>query len=253
MQQNVNFKNRNGNTLSGIIHDTEKQPIAYALFAHCFTCTKNIKSANIIAQTLAENNIAVLRFDFTGLGASTGDFSDSNFSSNVNDLSDAANFLENNYQAHKLLVGHSLGGTAVLAAAPQIESADAVVSIGSPAKPEHILHLLECKLDKIEEQGVAEVNLAGREFTFKQEFVDDVRSYDIDFRNINKALMVMHSPFDTTVSIDEAADIFSQAMHPKSFVSLDDADHLLTTKQHASYAANVIFSWSLRYIEKNIN
>lgn len=249
MQKRLSFNNNSGHALSGILHTPDDQtPIAYALFAHCFTCTKNIKSATTIAQTLSDNGIAVLRFDFTGLGSSDGDFSESNFSTNVSDLIHAADFLNEHYQAPKLIVGHSLGGTAILAAAKSIPSANAVVSIGSPANPEHILHLLQCQLDEIEQDGEAEIELAGREFTFKQEFVDDARSHSIDVKNLNKALMVMHAPLDKTVSVNEAAEIFSQAMHPKSFVSLDNADHLLSNSDDASYAANVIASWAKRYL-----
>ena len=249
MQKNVTFKNRTGNSLSGVIHTPADQEIkAYALFAHCFTCTKNFKSASTIAQGLCEQGFAVLRFDFTGLGASSGEFSESNFTTNVSDIIDACAYLSEHHQAPKLLVGHSLGGTATLAAAASIPSAKAVASIGSPSEPEHILHLLQCKLDDIEEDGQANVNLAGRDFTFKQGFVDDVRRYHIDYKNLKKALMVMHSPLDTTVSIDEAATIFSRAMHPKSFVSLDNANHLLTRNSDAIYAAKILAQWSLRYI-----
>jgi len=249
MQKNITFENRSGNTLSGVIHTPDDQNIlAYALFAHCFTCTKNFKSASTIAQHLSEQGFAVLRFDFTGLGSSSGEFSESNFTTNVSDLIDASRYLSEHHEAPKLLIGHSLGGTATLAAAAQIPSSKAVASIGSPSEPEHILHLLECQLDHIETQGQANVSLAGRDFTFKQEFVDDVRRYHIDYKNLKKALMVMHSPLDTTVSIDEAATIFSRAMHPKSFVSLDDANHLLTRNSDAIYAANILAQWSLRYI-----
>ena len=252
MQEQVNFTNRSGHSLSGVLHSpSDKKVIGCAIFAHCFTCTKNIKAAFQIAETLSQHGFIVLRFDFTGLGASAGDFGDSNFSTNVDDLVDAADYLTKTHQAPSLLVGHSLGGTAILASASQIESARAVASIGSPAYPEHILHLLECKLDEIEEEGQADIALGHNEFTFKQEFVDDVKTYDIDYKNLNKALMVMHSPVDNTVSINQAATIFSRSMHPKSFVSLDNADHLLTNKDDASYAANVLANWAVRYTGNN--
>ena len=248
MQENIRFTNRLGHSLAGVLHRPETTDvIGCALFAHCFTCTKNIKSAAQIAETLSQQGFIVLRFDFTGLGASTGDFVDSNFSTNVDDLVDAAQYLSKTHQAPSLLVGHSLGGTAILAASSQIPSAQAVASIGSPAYPEHILHLLECKLDEIEEEGQADISLGHKEFTFKQEFVDDVKSYDIDYKNLDKALMVMHSPIDSTVSIDQAATIFGSSMHPKSFVSLDNADHLLTNRDDADYAANVLARWAMRY------
>ena len=247
MQENIRFTNRSGHSLAGVLHTPSTDIIGCALFAHCFTCTKNIKSAGRIAETLSEQGFIVLRFDFTGLGASSGDFSESNFSTNVDDLIDAATYLSDTHQAPSLLVGHSLGGTAILAAASHIESARAVASIGSPANPEHILHLLECKLDTIAEDGEAEVALGHNKFTFNQEFVNDVKAYHINYKNLNKALMVMHSPIDTTVSIDQAAEIFSHSMHPKSFVSLDNADHLLTNKDDADYAADVLARWAKRY------
>jgi len=250
MPQLIKFQNRDQLDLSGALHTPNiGEPIAYALFAHCFTCTKSINSAVAISDTLAQRGIATLRFDFTGLGGSKGVFSESNFSTNINDLVDAAKFLEAQYQAPQLLVGHSLGGTAILAASQQIESAKAVVSIGSPSNPEHILHLLAEHLNELEASGSAEVKLAGRPFEFKQDFVDDVRAHEIDYRNLRKALMVMHSPSDDTVSVDEASKIYSQAMHPKSFVSLDQADHLLSQKKDSRYAADVLACWAMRYIE----
>lgn len=250
MQQNLKFENRDGLELSGALQlpDTG-ETLAYALYAHCFTCTKSINAAVIITNELARRGIATLRFDFTGLGDSKGKFANSNFSTNINDVVDAAGFLENTHQAPQLLIGHSLGGTAVLAAAKHIESARAVASIGSPSNPEHILHLLEEHLGTLEQDGSVDVKLAGRPFTFKQEFVEDVRNHSIDYRNLRKALMVMHSPLDDTVSINEAGKIFASALHPKSFVSLETADHLLSKKTDASYAAEVLASWASRYIE----
>jgi len=250
MQQRIKFQNRDQLDLSGALHlPNSGDAIAYALFAHCFTCTKSINAAVAISETLAQRGIATLRFDFTGLGGSKGDFADSNFSTNINDLIDAARFLENEFESPQLLIGHSLGGTAILAASQQIESAKAVASIGSPSNPEHILHLLQEHLSELEDSGSADVKLAGRPFKFKQGFVEDVRSHEIDYRNLRKALMVMHSPLDDTVSVDEAGKIFSQALHPKSFVSLDGADHLLSSKQDSQYAAEVLASWAMRYIE----
>jgi uncharacterized OsmC-like protein/alpha/beta superfamily hydrolase len=250
MQQRISFQSRRGHRLAGIIHIPDTREVAaYALFAHCFTCTKNINSATNIADALSQQGIATLRFDFTGLGASKGDFADSSFTTNIEDLIDAAGFLQENYQAPQLIVGHSLGGTAILAAAKDIPSAKAVATIGSPASPEHMLHLLESNLQAIEQQGSAEVDLAGRAFTFKQEFVDDIRQHSIDLKKLGKALMVMHSPIDDTVSIDQAGSIFSQAMHPKSFVTLDKADHLLANAEDSQYAGKLLASWAMRYIE----
>lgn len=249
MKKNITFKSRLGHSLAGILHTPENtETLGCVLFAHCFTCTKNIKSAGVIAEALCENGFMVLRFDFTGLGASSGKFVDSNFTTNVNDLLDAADFLSREHQAPSLLVGHSLGGTAVLAAAAQIPSSRAVASIGSPANPEHILHLLEGRLEDIAKEGETDVCIGPRELTFNQNFVDDVRAYHIDYKNLNKALMVLHSPVDKTVSVDQAGIIFSQSMHPKSFVSLDSADHLLSNNDDAVYVANVLSNWAIRYI-----
>lgn len=250
MQHRVQFENRSQHKLSGILHTPDTAPImAYALFAHCFTCTKSIHAATNIVNTLAQQGIATLRFDFTGLGGSKGAFADSNFSTNIEDLVDAAEFLAQEYKAPQLLVGHSLGGTAMLAASQQIDSARAVASIGSPANPEHILHLLTEHLQELEHSGSADVDLAGRSFTFKQEFVDDARAHEINYRRLNKALMVMHSPIDDTVSIDEAGKIFANAMHPKSFVSLDKADHLLSNAGDSAYVGDVLASWAMRYLD----
>lgn len=250
MQQRINFTNRKGNRLSGVLHLPDTKDVqAYAVYAHCFTCTKSIKAAVTIANTLATHGIATLRFDFTGLGGSKGAFADSNFSTDINDVVDAANYLTQEHQAPQLLVGHSLGGTAVLAAAQYIESAKAVASIGSPADPAHILHLFEEHLSALELDGEADISLAGRPFVFKQEFVDDVKRHEINYRGLRKALMVMHSPTDDTVSPDEASKIFSRALHPKSFVSLDNADHLLSRTKDAQYAGDVLSSWAMRYIE----
>ena len=250
MQHRVSFQNRHGIKISGVLHVPDIAVTrAYALYAHCFTCTKSIKAAVTVCDTLERQGIATLRIDFTGLGGSKGSFSDSTFSTDVSDLIDAAAFLEAEYQAPELLVGHSLGGTATLAAAGHIESAKAVVSIGSPADPAHILHLLENHLNQLESEGEADVNLAGRSFSFKQEFVDDVVDYEIDYRNLGKALLVLHSPIDGTVNIDEAGKIFSSAMHPKSFVTLDNADHLLSKLSDAEYAAEVISAWVEKYLD----
>ena len=251
MKENIRFANRLGHSLAGILHrPDDSKTIGCVLFAHCFTCTKNIKSAGLIAQTLSDNGFLVLRFDFTGLGASTGEFVKTNFSSNVDDLIDAAEFLSREHQAPDLLVGHSLGGTAIMAAASEIASAKAVTSIGSPAYPEHILHLLENSLDEIAQNDETAIKIGPQELSFNQEFVDDARSYKTDYKGLDKALMVLHSPIDKTVSVRQAEIIFSQAMHPKSFISLDDADHLLSLAGDAIYVGNVIAQWASRYINK---
>ncbi|MEM7208714.1 MAG: bifunctional alpha/beta hydrolase/OsmC family protein [Pseudomonadota bacterium] len=249
--EKIFFTNRRDQKLAGVMHlPTSAKPRAYAVFAHCFTCTKNIRAAVHIADAMAEQGIGVLRFDFTGLGQSEGDFADTHFSSNVDDLVDAAAFLSDHYAPPKILVGHSLGGTAVLCAAHQVPSATAVATIGSPADAEHVLHLLENDIDTIEKEGIARVKLAGRPFTIKKEFVDDLRSQSVRERlgALKKALLVMHSPIDATVSVNQAADIFVAAKHPKSYVSLDDADHLLSRETDSRYAAQVLAAWANRYI-----
>ena len=203
-----------------------------------------------ISEALAAEGITVLRFDFTGLGQSEGDFSSTHFSSNVDDLVDAAAFMQARGEPPALLIGHSLGGTAVLAAAHEIESAKAVATIGSPASAAHVLHLIDDDLGKIESEGQAKVRLAGRSFNIKQDFVEDVRTQSVceNLSGLRKALLVMHSPVDELVSVDQAALIYTHAKHPKSFVSLDKADHLLTRDRDSSYAARVLATWASRYV-----
>ena len=249
----VTFQNRKSHELSGVLHTPDKGPTkAFAVFAHCFTCTGNIRAAAQIARALSELGIAVLRFDFTGLGASEGDFADTHFSSDVDDLIDAAGFLANNYSAPKIIIGHSLGGTAALAAAHHIPSLRAVATIGSPADAEHVLHLLGDDVGRIESKGIAEVKLAGRPFTIRKEFIDNLRSQNVSERlgALRKPLLVMHSPLDNTVGIEQAAIIFQAAKHPKSFVSLEDADHLLTRNRDSRYAAQVLAAWASRFIDQ---
>ena len=251
MQKPIKFKTANGNTLAGVLHTPDAGSArAYALFAHCFTCTKNIKAAVNIADELCSEGIAVLRFDFTGLGQSEGEFADTHFSSNVQDLLDAAAFLQRDYHAPEILVGHSLGGTAILAAAHRIDSALAVVTIGSPADAEHVLHLLDDDLETIERAGEAQVCLAGRPFHVRKEFVDDVRSQGVrdGIRSLRKALLVLHSPVDDLVPVEEAERIYSSALHPKSFISLDNADHLLSREADSRYAGHVLAAWASRFI-----
>ena len=249
MKTDVQIQRLNDQTLSGVLHIPDNQPVlAYALFAHCFTCTKSIKAAVHISEHLSQQGIATLRFDFLGLGRSEGDFADSNFSSGIQDTLSAARFLEENYQVPQLIVGHSFGGTVSLAASAQIPSVKAVATIGAPATPEHILKALSDHLDRLRTEERVVVQLAGRSFEFKQAFVDDVTSYVQDFESLNAAILVMHSPSDDTVSIDEATKIFVQAKHPKNFVSLDQATHLLSGKGDAAFAADIIASWAKRYL-----
>ncbi len=231
--------------------DAPDGPIqAVALFAHCFTCGKDVFAASRIAQALTEHGIAVLRFDFTGLGASDGEFANTNFSSNLEDLLAAANHLRNTMQAPAMLIGHSLGGAAVLAVASEIPEVKAIVTIGAPSDPNHVINLFHDQVSAIEERGEAEVQLAGRPFRITRQFLHDVAEQQLNdrIRTMRKALLVMHSPHDATVEIDNALQIFQAAKHPKSFVSLDNADHLLTRKDDALYVSNIIAAWSRRYI-----
>lgn len=247
----IEFEGSQGAKLAANFERPEGDLRATALFAHCFTCSKDYVAASRVSKALAARGIGVLRFDFTGLGSSDGDFSNTNFSSNVQDLLAAAAWMRAHERAPSLLVGHSLGGAAVLAAAADIPESDAVVTIGAPADPAHIKHLLASDVDRIERDGEADVSLAGRTFRIRKQFLDDVESRNHAERigTMKRALLVMHSVFDETVGMDQAVKIFMAAKHPKSFVSLDRADHLLTDRADAEYAADVIAAWSSRYLD----
>ena len=249
--EKITFTNSKNEKLAALLDlPTAGKPGAFAIFAHCFTCTKNIKAASRIARTLAREGIAVLRFDFTGLGASEGEFANTNFSSNVDDLVQAAKFLSRQYQAPTLLIGHSLGGAAVLQAASEIDSVRAVITIAAPSDPSHILHHFKEKEDEINRTGEAEVNLGDRPFKVKKQFLDDLRGNRLEeiISDLKKPLLVMHSPFDNTVSIDHAASIFKAAKHPKSFISLDTADHLISNEQDAVYAGMMAATWACKFL-----
>jgi len=248
--EKLSFPGSQGATLAGRLELPEGEPVAYALFAHCFTCTKDIFAAGRIAESLAGRGIAVLRFDFTGLGASEGDFAHTNFTSNVEDLVRAAEFLRVTCAAPKILIGHSLGGAAVLAAAHRIPESVAVATIGAPADPAHVMHLLKENQAEIEAKGEAEVQLAGRPFRIRKQFLDDIAAHGNaeKLAKLGKALMIFHAPLDRTVGIENAGLIFQAARHPKSFVSLDDADHLLSRRSDAVYVAKVLSAWVARYL-----
>jgi len=248
--QAISFPGASGVPLSARLDAPAESPLAYALFAHCFTCSKESKAATLISAALAERGVAVLRFDFTGLGGSGGDFANTNFSSNVGDLVAAADHLRRSYRAPEILIGHSLGGTAVLAAAPDIPECSAVATIASPFDPRHVLGLIGDSTQAIEREGEARVEIAGRAFRIKKQFLDDIRGQKLGetVARMGKALMVMHSPRDAVVDIDNAAKIFLAAKHPKSFVSLDPADHLLSKREDASYAGHVVAAWAERYL-----
>ena len=247
---NVTFPNTRGETLAGILNLPASKPLAYALFAHCFTCSKDIKAAGNIARALNDEGIAVLRFDFTGLGQSEGEFADTNFSSNVVDLLAAVDYLENEHEAPTILVGHSLGGTAVLQAAPQVPSAVAVATIGSPFDPAHVLQLFAGSEEALQARGEAEVNLGGRPFLMKRQFVEDLgkQSLQETVGSLRKALLVMHAPLDNIVEIDNASELYRAAKHPKSFISLDKADHLLSRAEDSRYVGHVLAAWASRYL-----
>ena len=227
------------------------QPRACALFAHCFTCTKNLRAVGNISQALTAAGMGVLRFDFTGLGESEGDFAETNFSSSVADLLAAAAYLEQHYAAPALLIGHSFGGTALLRAASEIPSAKAIATIGAPFSPEHVTKLFSKQLGEIDESGEAEVQLQGRPFTIRKQLLDDIRETKMQqaIRQLEPALLILHSPLDEIVHIDNASQIFLAARHPKSFVSLDHADHLLTDSADSLYAGSVIAAWAQRYLD----
>ncbi len=245
------FDNAEGESLAGLLETPDGPINAYALFAHCFTCSKDISAASRITRALAQQGIAVLRFDFTGLGNSDGDFSNTNFSSNLQDLICAAEFLEDQYAAPELLIGHSLGGAAVLAVSQHLPSVKAVATIGAPATAGHVRHLFAKSHEEIMEKQSACVELSGRRFMIKRQFIDDLEQHNsLDHISaLKKALLILHSPLDQTVLIDEAARIYTAAKHPKSFVSLDNADHLLSRRQDAEYVANVLAAWAGRYFD----
>jgi uncharacterized OsmC-like protein/pimeloyl-ACP methyl ester carboxylesterase len=249
--ERFDFPNARGEKLSARLDRPAGTPVAYALFAHCFTCGKDNLAAKRIAEGLTARGIAVLRFDFTGLGASEGEFANTNFSSNVADLVAAANHMRVMFRAPEILIGHSLGGAAVLCAAGELPEARAVVTIGAPADPAHVVGLFERQVPAIQTQGEVEVKLAGRPFRIRREFLEDVADQKLKqhVATLRKALLVMHAPTDDTVGIDNASAIFLAAKHPKSFVSLDGADHLISQRRDAVYAADVIAAWAERYLD----
>jgi putative redox protein len=249
----LRFPNAAGALLSGRVdRPVDTDPAAWALFAHCFTCSKSLRAIGIIAEALTAGGLGVVRFDFTGLGASEGDFADTTFSSNVDDLGAAIEAMAQDpaIGAPALLIGHSLGGAAVLQAAARAPAVRALVTIGAPSDPVHVTHLLAPARDQIEREGEATVELAGRQFRIKRQFLLDLEAGAMRARigDLRRPLLVMHGPLDDTVGIDNAAAIFAAAKHPKSFLSLDDADHLLRRPEDARYVGDVIAAWASRYV-----
>lgn len=247
----VEFQGASGESLAGLLEYPKQKAAQTVLFAHCFSCGKDIAAASRISRALVAKGLAVLRFDFTGLGNSDGDFGNTNFTSNVGDLVRAADYLRDHFSPPSILIGHSLGGTAVIAASKSIPEVRAIVTIGSPSAPSHVLKQFQDQQQEIEAGGQAEVDLGGRAFVIKKQFLDDVREANIDgiLSTMRKSLLVMHSPVDRVVSVNEAERLYLGAKHPKSFVSLDDADHLLTNKRDSEYAASVIAAWVSRYVD----
>jgi putative redox protein len=251
ISRQLQFDNGRGQLLTGRMdHPEEGETGAVALFAHCFTCNKNYKAVTNISKALTEQGISVFRFDFTGLGESEGDFADTNFTSNARDLIAGATFLEKSYRAPTILIGHSLGGAAVLQAAPLIESSRAVATIAAPCEPKHLQKLLNLDPDTVEQRGAVEIVIGGRPFKITGQFLDDLESTRMrdTIHGLGRALLIFHSPFDKIVGIDNAALIFQAAQHPKSFISLDRADHLLSNESDSHYVGAVIGAWSRRYL-----
>lgn len=248
--EKIEFTGAFGDKLAARLDRPAGEPVAYALFAHCFTCSKETLAVSRVARALTARGIAVLRFDFTGLGGSEGEFANSTFTSNIDDLMAASNFMRAAYRAPKILIGHSLGGAAILKAADDLPQVKAVATINAPFDPAHVVHHFGDDVDNIQAKGVADVTLGGRSFRVGKSFLDDIGGHRMEkaIRNMRKALLILHAPRDEIVGIDNATAIFRAARHPKSFVSLDDADHLLTRPTDATYVADVIASWAERYI-----
>ena len=250
--QRVDFDGSQGAKLSARLDMPAGVIKAYAIFAHCFTCSKDLHATKRISAELSSRGIAVLRFDFTGLGNSKGDFASTNFSSNREDLIVAANYLRENFKAPSLLIGHSLGGAAVLSIAAEIPEVKAVATIGAPSEAEHVVHNFGVKIDEIKENGSATVSLGGRDFSIRKQFLDDLKANDVleKVASLKKPLLVLHSPIDETVGVENATQIFVAAKHPKSFVSLDKADHLVSNDRDADFVASVISAWAIQYISQ---
>jgi putative redox protein len=255
LAQRVTFTGSSGHALAARLELPLGQILSYAIFAHCFTCSKDLFASRRIASELAMRGIAVLRFDFTGLGASGGEFANSNFSSNVEDIRRAAHYLARHFGPAELLIGHSLGGAAVLAVAADLAEVRAVVTIAAPADTEHVISSFRTHVPVIESKGEADVELAGRHFTIRRQFLDDVRRHHLEakIRGLGRPLLVLHSPDDEIVEIQNAKQIYEAARHPKSFVSVDGADHLLTRKEDATFVAEVVSAWYGRYLPRPLS
>ncbi|SDS22383.1 bifunctional alpha/beta hydrolase/OsmC family protein [Winogradskyella sediminis] len=249
----LKIKNRKGITLNANLElPANQKPNYYAIFAHCFTCSSSLSAVRNVSRALTQNGFAVLRFDFTGLGRSEGEFADSHFSANVDDLLDVHKFMEEHYQAPSLLVGHSLGGAAVLVAASKLETVKAVATVGAPSTVNHVKHLFSHQVEESEEKGDIEVNIGGRPFVINQDFVEAFDNTDLPaiVKDLRKPLLIMHAPFDKIVGIENAEQLYKKAHHPKSFITLDNADHLLTKEEDSQYVGHMIGTWAMRYFPK---
>ncbi len=245
------FLSEKGEVLSArLTLPDNRVPESYALIAHCFTCNKNFNGVRNISKAMTASGFGVLSFDFTGLGTSEGNFSDTNFSTNVADVVSAANYLKEKYRAPSLIVGHSFGGPAAIYAAAKIASVKAIATVAAPSEVDHVKHLIEDEIDVIKEQGKATIRLEGTPLTIKKQFLDDLSKHDLSkvFKELRKAILIIHSPNDTTVTIDHAEKLYTEARHPKSFICLDKADHLLNNKKDAYYAGEIIAAWVKRYL-----
>lgn len=250
-KERIQFRNRKGIELSAFIyHPLDQHPRFFALFAHCFTCNKNLKAVQTICNTLSQTGVAVMSLDFTGLGNSKGEFEDSNFSSNISDLVDASGFLQERYKAPSLLIGHSFGGAAAIFAAQSLPEIKALVTIGSPSDLKHITHLFDDHLEHIKENGSSRVNIRGRPFKINHSFIHDLQQNDLGscLSKLRKPILILHSPQDLIVDIRHAAQLYEKAFHPKSFISLDGADHLLSNPADSEYVGEMVSSWSKKYI-----
>lgn len=252
----LKIENRKGNSLNAVLElPPNQKPNYYAIFAHCFTCSSSLSAVRNVSRALAKDGFGVVRFDFTGLGRSDGEFADSHFSANVEDLLDVHQFIKENYEAPSLLVGHSLGGAAVLVTASQLDDIKAVATVGAPSTVSHVKHLFSHGIDSIPEQGEIEVNIGGRPFNINREFVSNFDKTDLPaiVKNLRKPLLILHAPFDTIVGIENAKKLYNAAHHPKSFVTLDNADHLLTKASDSLYVGKVIGTWVSRYFPQKEN
>lgn len=254
--EKLKIKNRKGLTLNAQLElPANQKPSFFAIFAHCFTCSSSLSAVRHVSRALTQDGFAVVRFDFTGLGRSEGEFADSHFSANVDDLLDVHAYMAEHYQAPSLLVGHSLGGAAVLVAASQLDAVKAVATVGAPATVSHVKHLFSHGIDEVKDKGEAEVNIGGRPFKINTDFVEAFDKTDLPkvVKGLRKPLLIMHSPFDKIVGVENAKQLYDAAMHPKSFVTLDDADHLLQNEKDSKYVGDVIGTWAKRYfpVEEN--